>query len=61
MGDYIDENSLNFLRLMHYDIYFEYCYAMFYKTWPLKSAFDLLVLHVVESGMQKYWELQVSN
>lgn len=59
VGDYIDEASLNYLRLMHYDIYFEYCVAFFYKTWPFKSVFDLLVLHIVESGIQKYWELMV--
>lgn len=59
VGDYIDEASLSYLRLMHYDIYFEYCVAMFHKTWPFKSVFDLLVLNIVESGIQKYWELMV--
>lgn len=44
---------------MREDLYYEYCVAMFYKTWPFKTVFDLLVLHVVESGIQKYWELQV--
>lgn len=61
VGEYIDENALNYLQLMNEDLYFEYVVAMFYKTWPFKSIFDRFVLHVVESGIQKYWELQVSN
>lgn len=60
VGDYIDENSLQYLRLMRYDIYWGHCVAMFYKTWPFKAMFDLHVLHVIESGIQKYWELTVS-
>lgn len=44
---------------MKTDLYFEYCVAMSYKTWPLKSAMDLMVLNVVESGIQRYWEFEV--
>lgn len=61
LGEYIDENSLKNLRLMQYDIYHEYCVAMSYKTWPFKTSFDLHVLRVAESGIQKYWELQVKS
>lgn len=50
---------MNDLRLMRDDIYYGYCIAMLYKTWPFKSSFDIHVLHVVESGIQRYWELQV--
>nr|QGW45449.1 ionotropic receptor 41a [Bradysia odoriphaga] len=57
VSDYINEESLNNLRLMRYDIYWGHCVAMFYKTWPFKSVFDLHVLHVIESGIQKFWEL----
>lgn len=60
-GEYINEEALNFLQLMYNDLYFEYCVSMFYKTWPMKSYYDLLVLHVAESGIQKYWELQVNK
>lgn len=59
IGEYIDEIALNNLQLMPNDIYYEYCVAMSYKTWPFKSIFDLLVLRVAETGIQKYWELQV--
>lgn len=59
ISDYIDEESLKYLRLMRYDIYWGYCVAMFYKTWPFKTVFDLHVLHVIESGIQQYWELGV--
>lgn len=58
-GEYINEEALNYLQLMLNDMYFEYCVLMFSKTWPMKTAYDLLVLHVAESGIQKYWELQV--
>lgn len=61
VGDYVGEEALNYLQLMYKDLYYEYCVAMMYKTWPFKTAFDLLVLHVAESGIQKYWEQQVSN
>lgn len=47
------------LRLMRDDIYYGYCIAMFQKTWPFKKSFDIHVLHVVESGIQRYWETQV--
>lgn len=46
---------------MQNDIYHEYCVAMSYKTWPFKTSFDLHILHVAESGIQKYWELQVNS
>lgn len=59
VGEYIDEVALNYLQLMLNDLYFEYCILIIYKTWPMKTAFDLLVLHVAESGIAKYWELQV--
>lgn len=61
VGSYINENALNYLQLMHNDIYFEYCVAMSYKTWPFKTKLDLFILHVAESGIQKYWELKVFN
>lgn len=59
VGEYIDENALNHLRLMRHDIYYEYCLAMSYKTWPLKTNVDLFVLYVSQSGIQRFIELQV--
>lgn len=59
MGEYVGEEALNYLQIMYKDLYYEYCVAMSYKTWPFKGVFDLLILHVAESGIQKYWELQV--
>lgn len=44
---------------MRNDIYWGHCVAMFYKTWPFKTMFDLHVLHVIESGIQQFWELGV--
>lgn len=46
---------------MKMDIYYEYCLAMSYKTWPLKTNFDLFALYVAQSGIQKYIELQVKS
>lgn len=59
VGEYIDENVLRHYQLMLDDIYFEYCVAMSYKTWPFKRSFDLFALRVLESGIQRFWELQV--
>lgn len=59
VGEYIDEETLQYLQLMRQDIYYEYCVGMSYKTWPFKSMMDLLILRIAESGIQKYWELQV--
>lgn len=59
VGEYIGEEALNHLQIMLTDLYYEYCVAMSYKTWPFKTDFDLLVLNVAASGIQKYWELQV--
>lgn len=52
---------MNFLQIMHGDVYFDYCVAMCWKTWPFKPVFDSMVLRIWQSGIQKYWESQVSN
>lgn len=31
------------------------------KTWALKPDLDKLILDIVQSGIQKYWENQVIN
>lgn len=59
IGDFVDVEAVNYLRIMHYDIYYDFCVTMSYKTWPFKTVFDLHVMHVFESGIQKYWELMV--
>lgn len=46
---------------MHNDIYYEYALAMTTKTWALKPDLDKLILDIVQSGIQKYWENQVIN
>uniref|UniRef100_A0A1B0CF95 Ionotropic glutamate receptor C-terminal domain-containing protein n=1 Tax=Lutzomyia longipalpis TaxID=7200 RepID=A0A1B0CF95_LUTLO len=57
IGDYIQEDVLDNYQIMIEDIYWEYCVAMSYKTWSLMPNFDLLVMEVAQSGIQKYWEL----
>lgn len=59
IGDYIDEDALEYLQLMHHDIYFEYALAMTTKTWPMKTHLDALISEVVQSGIQSYWEYKV--
>ncbi|XP_055694767.1 uncharacterized protein LOC129796671 [Lutzomyia longipalpis] len=59
IGDYIQEDILDNYQIMIEDIYWEYCIAMSYKTWSLMPKFDLLVMEVAQSGIQKYWELVV--
>lgn len=59
IGEYIQEDVLDKYQIMIEDIYWEYCVAMSYKTWSLMPSFDLLVMQVAESGIQKYWELMV--
>lgn len=44
---------------MHDDIYYEYALAMTTKTWALKPNLDKIILDIVQSGIQKYWENQV--
>ncbi|XP_059608153.1 uncharacterized protein LOC132255993 [Phlebotomus argentipes] len=61
IGDYIQEDILDDYQIMVQDIYWEYCVVMSYKTWSLLPMFDDLVLHVAESGIQKYWELLVAQ
>lgn len=46
---------------MHDDIYYEYALAMTTKTWALKPDLDKLILEIVQSGIQQYWENQVIN
>lgn len=59
IGDYIDEEAMEYLQLMHHDIYYEYSLAMTAKTWPMKTHLDALIANVVQSGIQSYWERQV--
>uniref|UniRef100_A0A182JNI1 Ionotropic glutamate receptor C-terminal domain-containing protein n=1 Tax=Anopheles christyi TaxID=43041 RepID=A0A182JNI1_9DIPT len=59
VGEYItDEVSGNF-EIMLEDIYWENCVAMATKTWPLMDELDELTLLIFQSGIQRYWELEV--
>ena len=59
IGEYVTQESMDDLQLMTTDIYYEYSLAMTWKTWPLKDNLDELILNVVQSGMQRFWEGQV--
>lgn len=59
IGEYITEESVQYLQLMPNDIYYEYCFAMSYKNWPMQLKLDNLILVIAQSGIQKYWELTI--
>lgn len=50
---------MDYLQLMHTDIYYEYSLAMTSKTWALKDELDTMINRVVQSGIQSMWEWQV--
>lgn len=52
---------MDHLQLMRHDIYYDYCVAMTYKTWPLKGIADEAILRIAQSGIQHYWELTSVN
>lgn len=60
IGEYIDVEAMDYLQLMHNDIYYEYSLAMTSKTWTLKDELDTMIGRVVQSGIQSMWEWQVS-
>lgn len=44
---------------MSENLYVEYVVAMTTKTWYLLPKFDEMILWIAQSGIQRYWELQV--
>lgn len=58
-GDFIKPKSLEVLRLMKEDIYFENCVAVCKRNWYLLTKFDDLVLRLAQSGIQKYWLMKL--
>lgn len=59
IGEYITEEAMDYLQLMHSDIYYEYSVSMTPKAWYLKLNLDEMILNIVQSGMQSYKEFQV--
>lgn len=54
-GDYIQLKTLDGMRVMREDIYFEYAILAVPKGWYLKDQLDDLVLVLQQSGIQKHW------
>ncbi|XP_035902364.1 uncharacterized protein LOC118507679 isoform X1 [Anopheles stephensi] len=59
VGDYITDDVSGSYEIMLEDIYWENCVAMATKTWPLMNELDELTLVIFQSGIQRYWELEV--
>ncbi|KAK5648841.1 hypothetical protein RI129_003733 [Pyrocoelia pectoralis] len=56
IGSYITEDIVKSLRLMHEDLYWEYCIFMVRKSSPLLESLDNLILKLNEAGLIKFWE-----
>ncbi|XP_058448780.1 uncharacterized protein LOC131428754 [Malaya genurostris] len=59
IGNYIDGEAAHIYQLMIEDIYWENCVAMSTKTWPMMEHLDQLILVILQSGIQRYWEQRV--
>lgn len=54
-GEYIQMDTINAMRVMREDIYFEYVVLGINSGWYLKEGLDDLILVIQQSGIQKYW------
>lgn len=54
-GDYIQLDTMDAMRVMKEDIYYEYAVMATQNGWYLKGQLDDLVLVIQQSGIQKYW------
>lgn len=54
-GDYVQLDTMDAMRVMKEDIYFEYAVMATQNGWYLKGQLDDLVLVIQQSGIQKYW------
>lgn len=54
-GEHIDLSTMEAMRVMREDIYFEYALFSTRKGWYMKEHLDQLILIVHQSGIQKFW------
>lgn len=54
-GEYVQLKTMEAMRVMKEDIYFEYAVFGVNSGWYLKEGLDELVLVIQQSGIQKYW------
>lgn len=51
--------SIDHLKIMQEDLYFQYTVAFVSRCWPLLSAFDDLIYWWHSAGLDNYWEWRV--
>ncbi|XP_061393557.1 ionotropic receptor 21a-like, partial [Musca vetustissima] len=56
IGDYLTTESINHLKIMQEDLYFQYTVAFTARCWPMLSAFDNLIYWWHSAGLDNYWE-----
>ncbi|XP_005180963.1 ionotropic receptor 21a [Musca domestica] len=56
IGDYLTTESINHLKIMQEDLYFQYTVAFTSRCWPMLSAFDNLLYWWHSAGLDSYWE-----
>ncbi|XP_065072611.1 uncharacterized protein LOC135696992 [Ochlerotatus camptorhynchus] len=57
--DFVDSEASTMLQLLKDDLFWESVSALVTKTCPFMQKFNDLIMQVKQSGIQKYWELQV--
>ncbi|KAM7344265.1 ionotropic receptor 41a [Cochliomyia hominivorax] len=59
IGDYLSSESIDHLKIMKEDLYFQYTVAFVRRCWPLLDRFDQMVYWWHSAGLDKYWEWRV--
>ncbi|XP_059226328.1 ionotropic receptor 21a [Stomoxys calcitrans] len=59
IGDYLTPDSINSLKIMQEDLYYQYSVAFVTRCWPLLSQFDDLLYWWHSAGLDKFWEWRV--
>lgn len=58
--EYIDQQAMDSLRIMHDEVVFDYTTAFSYKTWPFSKTLNPLLSKIYEGGLAQIWEVQIA-
>nr|AID61276.1 ionotropic receptor [Calliphora stygia] len=59
IGDYLSSQTIEHLKIMKEDLYFQYTVAFVKRCWPLLDRFDHLIYWWHSAGLDKYWEWRI--
>uniref|UniRef100_A0A1A9WGK9 Ionotropic glutamate receptor C-terminal domain-containing protein n=1 Tax=Glossina brevipalpis TaxID=37001 RepID=A0A1A9WGK9_9MUSC len=59
IGDYLSSKSIENLKIMKEDLYFQYTVAFTKRLWPMLDRFDQLIYNWHSAGLDTYWELRI--